>query len=57
LAPDVQKHVAQEVFRQGLVARETQEPAMQRNSMPAKKRSHGELIAASDLTVRRGSTR
>jgi hypothetical protein len=34
---------------QSLVANETHEPAIQGESMPAKKRSHGELIAHSDF--------
>ena len=48
MAPDVEKHVAQEVFGQGLVAYEAQQPALQRNSMAHKKGLHGELIAACD---------
>jgi hypothetical protein len=48
LAPDVEKHVAQEVFGQGLVAYEAQQPAVQRNPMAHKKGLQGELIAGCD---------
>jgi hypothetical protein len=37
--------ISQEVFGQGLITDEPQQPAIQRNSIPAKQCAHGELIA------------
>jgi hypothetical protein len=48
LAPDVEKHVAQEIFGQRLVVHDTQQPAVYRHAMPREQRSHRELIAAGD---------
>jgi hypothetical protein len=48
LPPHVQKNVAQEVFGQGLITHESQEPAIERDAMPAEKRSHRQLVAAGD---------
>jgi hypothetical protein len=48
LAPDVEEHVAQEIFRQGLVAHDAQQPAIERHPMAGEQREHGELVAVGD---------
>ena len=48
LAPDVEEHVAQEIFGQRFVVNQSQQPAIQRDPVPTEQGAHGELVAAGD---------
>jgi hypothetical protein len=47
-APDIEEDIAQEVVGEGFIAHQTQQPAVDRQAMPRKQRSHGKLIAVCD---------